>query len=253
MSEESSSQSYTRRVIEAHTIQSSHLNEERTMKVFLPPGYEEDSSRLYPVMYCHDGLEFFTHGRIATIATQMMGEGKLSPIIIVGIAVQLSTRVEDYSPNGGRHEAYTKFVTEECMPFIEERYRVLGDLRNRWMAGISLGAAATLSMQMQRPDLFHQLLLFSGAFYEYSQQTVELTASMEDVTAYMIVGEQETEVKTSMGPYDFLALNRSMRELLEDRGANLSYREAEGTHIWGFWQRELPAALAFVQQTMSMS
>jgi S-formylglutathione hydrolase FrmB len=34
--------------------------------------------------------------------------------------------------------------------------------------------------------------------------------------------------------------------LLRIRGAKVRYEEAPGTHIWGFWQRQIPNALEWV-------
>lgn len=243
---------YTQRVIEAHTLQSTHLGEERTVKVFLPPGYDKNGIERYPVMYCHDGLEFFTHGRVATIATERIAEGHLRPMFIVGIAVNKQTRTDDYGPDGRRHDAYCRFVTEEVIPFIESHYRIERDAQHRWMAGISLGAAATLSIHLQHPHLIQRTLLFSGAFYETSRASVRAADNLSALHTYLIVGRQETEVEISGGKtYDFYRANQTTRNLLEERGATVRYKEADGKHIWGFWQRELPDALDFVEETMS--
>ncbi|QSO50274.1 esterase family protein [Alicyclobacillus curvatus] len=241
---------YTRRVIETHTLQSAHLNEDRTLKIYLPPGYEENPEARYPIVYCHDGLEFFTHGRIATICNKLIDEGQLEPLFIVGIEVHKQTRNDDYGPDGSRHDAYTKFVAEECVPFVETHYRVHGDISKRFMAGISLGAAASLSLHLRYPNLFDRLLLFSGAFYETSRERVRGLESMNHLTAYMVVGRQETSVDTALGAYDFYRANQVMRDLLLERGADVTYKEGDGTHIWGFWQKELPDALSFLQRKL---
>jgi enterochelin esterase-like enzyme len=236
---------YTKRKIEAHNVYSSHLSEERTIKVYLPPGYDAATS-VYPVMYCHDGLEFFTHGRIATLANQLIAEGRLRPIVIVGIAVQMKTRRDDYDPFGQRHDAYARFVLEECVPFVEERYAVGRDVETRFMAGISLGASATLSIHLKAPHMFRKLLLFSGAFYDNVQELVKSVPNLSDLAAYMVVGQDETAVETPYGASDFYHLNHRMRDLLTVRGAKIRYTEAPGKHIWGFWQSQIPDALEWV-------
>ncbi|MCL6452019.1 MAG: esterase family protein [Alicyclobacillus sp.] len=238
---------YAKRVIEAHTVQSAHLGEERTIKVCLPAGYDPSATRPYPVLYCHDGLEFFTHGRIATIANQMAEQGRLDPLVIVGMAVNKQTRNEDYDPSGSRHAAYVRFVLEECVPLIEGRYRVRTDTDGRWMAGISLGGSAALSIHLSHPQAFRRLLLFSGAFYPFITEEVRRQTTLSNLQAYQLVGRQETEVETATGTYDFCEANRTMHRLLVERGARITWKESDGTHIWGFWQRELPEALAYLQ------
>jgi enterochelin esterase-like enzyme len=241
--------SYTHRVIEAHNLYSAHLSEERTIKVYLPPDY--DANRAYPVVYCHDGMEFFTHGRIATIANKLIAEGRLEPLFIVGIAVKKSTRTEDYAPTGERHVEYVKFVVDECMPFVEKKYSVMADVNHRFMAGISLGAAATMSIHLRYPELFSRLLLFSGAFYDEVRDTLKKQMQLRELHAFMTVGRQETSVETPQGPYDFYRANQHVRDILRLRQAKVAYQEANGTHIWGFWQTQLPDALSWLQTELA--
>jgi enterochelin esterase-like enzyme len=239
---------YTKRVIEGHELFSTHLREGRTIKVYLPPGYSSDVR--YPVLYCHDGGEFFTHGRIATIANQLIMEGKLRPLVIVGIAVQKVTRTDDYAIEGNRHDAYLRFVADECVPFVEDRYSVHRDSPHRFMAGISLGAVASLSLYLRDPEMFSRLLLFSGAYYEAVQETLRAHPSFAGLRAWMVVGRQETAVETAMGTYDFYHANHAVRDLLRVRGAEIDYHEDDGTHIWGFWQKQLPGALAWLNRQL---
>jgi len=235
----------TTRVIEAHQIYSSQLTENRTVKVFLPSGYDPNLS--YPVIYCHDGLEFFTHGRIATIAQQMMDQGQLQPLIIVGIAVKLSTRRDDYAPEGERVDAYMRFVVDEVLPFIEGRYAVRTDVDGRFMAGISLGAAVTLKLYLAYPQLFVQLILFSGAYYDVLQTEVAGLQELPGLSAYMVVGTEETAIETPQGCFDFFQLNQDMRARFEERGATVRYEQGVGKHIWGFWQSYMHSALSWMQ------
>ncbi|MCL6631381.1 MAG: esterase family protein [Alicyclobacillus herbarius] len=245
MSQSASSQ----RVIESHEIYSSHLCEDRTIKVCLPPGYSREEA--YPVLFCHDGNEFITHGRIATIACERMTSGELSPLVIVCMAMNKRLRSADYDISGDRHEAYSRFVLEECIPYIEEEYAIAPDKGKWFMAGISLGAAASLSIHLQRPDVFSQLLLFSGAFYPPLQAKVAETHDLSKLAGYMLVGRQETAVETKEhGTLNFYEFNRQMHTLLTERGAVMNYHEADGTHIWGFWQKHLPEALAWLEQRL---
>lgn len=59
----------------------------------------------------------------------------------------------------------------------------------------------------------------------------------------MLIGTEETHVETHLGTFDFIDWNRRVKDLLEQKITNLTYLEKEGTHIWGFWQKELPEGL----------
>ncbi|KYP81562.1 alpha/beta hydrolase [Ferroacidibacillus organovorans] len=232
------------RKVVSHTITSQALNEARDLKVYIPPDGEDTK---HPILYCHDGREFFTHGRIATIAHRLITSGQLQPMYIVGMAVNPAHRTDDYAYHGVRSAAYGEFVLNECVPFIENLYAI--DQTSRYMAGVSLGAAATLRIVAHDDEAFTKMLLFSGAFYEDVLRAIDRNALLLSSGAYwMCVGEQETEVKTPTGTYDFLEASRVAASRLRAQGANVTYREAPGQHLWGFWQSQLPDALTWLNK-----
>lgn len=232
------------RKVVSHTVASQALHEARDLKVYIPPGGENAK---YPVLYCHDGREFFTHGRIATIAHRLITSGQLQPMYIVGMAVNPAHRTDDYAYHGKRGAAYDEFVLNECVPFIEDLYPV--DQEERYMAGVSLGAAATLRIFASDDEAFSNMLLFSGAFYEDVLHAIDREALLFSSAAYwMCVGEQETEVNTPSGTYNFLAASRDAATRLRAIHANVTYREAPGQHLWGFWQSQLPDALVWLNK-----
>nr|NNM91342.1 esterase family protein [Bacilli bacterium] len=232
----------TPRRIEVYKLFSNHLDEERDLKVYLPPNYDREIA--YPVLYCHDGLEFFTYGRIATLATELIEQRVVPPFIIVGIAVSTKARTEEYSLHGSRHEAFLPFLYEECIPFIEQRLRI--DPTHRFMAGISLGAIVTLHFAERYPAMLSRLLLFSTAFRQDSITWLQHAALNVETALFMLIGEQEDQAQTPIGVFDFLTTNREAVTMLRARGIAVDYREEQGTHSWGFWQQHIQDALRFL-------
>lgn len=235
----------TSRTILSHTLYSTHLAENRTIKLVLPAhpaGHEP-----LPVIYCHDGGEFLTHGRLATLATSLIQQGNIRPMAIVAISVNKAMRTADYAPDGPRNAAYNRFVVEECLPWVEQHAPVARDARRRFMAGVSLGATASMTLHLQHPALFSQLLLFSGAFYDEALERIQTVPFLDDLHAWMLVGSAETNVVTPRGHYNFYRLNQRAHALLTDRLADVAYMEAHGNHVWGFWQKYIPDALQWVE------
>ncbi|MEK3735383.1 MULTISPECIES: esterase family protein [Paenibacillus] len=232
-----------KRTIVKEVIHSRHLQEDRTLRIYLPPGYNEVLS--YPVVYCQDGEEFFNFGRIATWANQLILEEGYEPFIIVGVEVNTKVRTEEYAPFGSRFDAYLSCFAEEIIPFIEEKYPVRRDASERVLAGDSLGGSVSVHLALQYPELFTRVISLSGAFYEKSQSMISIHSDLSWLDVYMIVGLQEDSYATDTGVYNFVELNRTTRDLFEERGATVSYSEKDGRHIWGFWQKELPDALRY--------
>lgn len=230
------------RKIESHVIQSEYLQEERTVKVFVPHSYQPRQP--LPIVYCHDGLEFFTHGRIATLANELMVAGEIPPFLIAGIAVNLEHRREDYSMDGVRHNAYRQFVMDEVVPKLDAAYAV--DDSQRLMAGISLGAVASLSFMLTYPQYFHTMILFSGAYFPQVQNRLQEEMDLSRLHAYLFIGDEERQAKTPSGVYDFYQYNEQMRDILLDHGAEIDFHIGSGNHIWGVWQKALPDALRWL-------
>ncbi|MGG4341830.1 alpha/beta hydrolase [Paenibacillus lautus] len=232
-----------KRTIVKEVIESKFLQENRTLRIYLPPGYNEILS--YPVVYCQDGEEFFNFGRIATWANQLILEEGVEPFIIVGVEVNTKVRTEEYAPFGNRFDAYLSCFAEEIIPFVEQKYPVRKEPAERVLAGDSLGGSVSVHLALRYPHLFTRIISLSGAFYEKSQNMIREERDLSWLDIYMIVGLQEDNYATDTGVYNFVELNRSTKALLEERGATISYFEKDGRHLWGFWQKELPAALMY--------
>lgn len=129
---------FLKRTIVKETLWSKHLQEERKLRIYLPPGYNEVLS--YPVVYCQDGEEFFNFGRIATLAGRLIIEEDVEPFIIVGVEVNVAVRTQEYAPFGSRFKQYLSCFSEEIIPFIEQKYPVRRTPDERILAGDSLGA-----------------------------------------------------------------------------------------------------------------
>lgn len=130
---------FLKRTIVKHTLWSDSLGEDRKLRVYLPPGYNELLS--YPVVYCQDGEEFFNFGRIATIAGRLILEEGAEPFIIVGVEVNVAVRTQEYAPFGTRFDQYLTCFAEEIIPYIEQNYPARRTPSERIIAGDSLGEA----------------------------------------------------------------------------------------------------------------
>ncbi|WP_141501302.1 alpha/beta hydrolase [Paenibacillus luteus] len=235
---------YLKRTIVKETVPSRYLPEEsRNLRIFLPPGYNEVLS--YPVVYCQDGEDFFNFGRIATTATKLILDEGLEPFIIVGVDVDKKIRTDEYAPDGNRHANYIRFFAEELIPFVEERYSVRNDPEHRLLAGDSLGGSVSLHLALTYPKLFTRVMSLSGAYYGVSQNIISEAGDLSWLNIYMIVGLQEDAYETDRGVFDFVALNRNAKALLEHNQATVFYEEKDGKHQWGFWQKELDRALSY--------
>ncbi|MEZ6190531.1 MAG: alpha/beta hydrolase-fold protein [Phycisphaerales bacterium] len=142
------------------------LNNDRTLLVYLPPGYapgDADDDRRYPVLYMHDGQNIFDAGTsfagvewgVDEAAERLIATGTIEPIIIVGI-YNNADRMTEYTPrpDGDKGDAYARFVVEEVKPFIDRTYRTDPSREKTGVAGSSLGGLISLYMVGAHADTF---------------------------------------------------------------------------------------------------
>ncbi len=143
------------------------LSNTRTIFVWLPPGYDADPARRYPVAYFQDGQNVFDAAASANgewhadeTVDRLIRERKLPPMILVAIA-NTSDRMNEYTPVkderlkiGGKGALYARFVVEELKPFIDTTYRTRPGRQNTAVIGSSLGGLIAMEMTLNHPEVF---------------------------------------------------------------------------------------------------
>ncbi len=153
---------------------------EREISVYLPPGYEEERSREYPLLILQDGQNLFdpetsfVRGhtwRIAESADEAIIAGEVEPLLIAGIGNAGERRMAEYTPSrdwklgGGEAGWYGDMVTREVLPFLRERYRVRSDRDATGLGGSSLGGLVSLWLGLRFPETFGKLAVLSPSVW----------------------------------------------------------------------------------------
>src|SRR5262245_22838854 len=90
---------------------SRYLARRRTLIVYLPPGYDADAPRRYPVLYLQDGQNVFdaatsfagVEWQADETAERLIRGGQLAPVILVGV-YNTEDRIAEYTPWPDRKE-----------------------------------------------------------------------------------------------------------------------------------------------------
>jgi S-formylglutathione hydrolase FrmB len=165
---------------------------QRPLLVYLPPGYDEDRGRQYPVIYVtpgyggHAGMWF---NRAAfrqpypELVDVLFASGEVPPAIVVFADGWTSYGGSQFlnSPATGRYHSY---LCDEIVPFIDARYRTLADRDYRALAGKSTGGYCAMVTSMLRPDLFGALASHAGdALFEvgYRSELIRRARLLRDL------------------------------------------------------------------------
>ena len=164
------------------TLRSEVLEEERTLKVHLPQGYESATGH-YPVLILLDGPRHFHH--VTGVTEFLAANFKALPVIVVGVANTNRTRdltpptetPEDstFAGNGGA-DHFLEFMEMELLPYIDANYRTTP---YRILVGHSFGGLFAFHALVTRPDLFEAYVAVDPSLWWNNG------APLEDFKAYL--------------------------------------------------------------------
>ncbi len=137
-------------------------------RVFLPPGYYENTLKKYPVLYMHDGHNLFfkkeaflgSSWRADEVLGMLDKMNAIEEVIVVGI--HPNERMQEYTLPG--YEDYGRFLVEKLKPLIDGKYRTLTGPMDTAVMGSSLGGVVSFYLGWQWPDVFGKLACLSSTF-----------------------------------------------------------------------------------------
>lgn len=142
----------------------------RTLAVYLPPGYQDDPDRRYPVIWV---LASFTSWgerlfnlqawdeNIVERMDRLIGEGTCQPALMAFPDAFTRYGGSQYinSTATGRYEDY---IVGELVPLVDAHFRTLAARDHRAVMGHSSGGYGALTLAMRHPDVFGAAACHSG-------------------------------------------------------------------------------------------
>jgi enterochelin esterase-like enzyme len=134
----------------------------RPLVVYTPPGYAQNTTEKYPVLYLFHGSTdteetWFKVGRVNLILDNLIVQGKAKPMII---AMPYGNPFPQLDPFKNDSIDIQELI-DDLIPFIEHKYRVIDNQEQRAVAGFSRGGRRTLRAGILHSDLFAWACAFS--------------------------------------------------------------------------------------------
>ena len=173
----------------------------RRIFIYTPPGYDQNASARFPVLYLQHGMGedetgWHVQGHVASILDNLIAEGKAKPFLVVmengsntsaagaqpagassgrGAAPAAAPATNPAAARGGRGggfnaSGFERIIIDDLIPFIDSNYRTMTDQPHRAMAGLSMGGMQSKQITSAHLETFSHIGLFSGG-----------TFSMDDV------------------------------------------------------------------------
>ncbi|MES2150606.1 MAG: alpha/beta hydrolase-fold protein [Pseudomonadota bacterium] len=232
---------------------SPQLHNSRALRIYLPPSYEENPGKRYPVLYMHDGQNLFDAATaaygvewgVAKTVNRLVATGKMDEVIVVGID-NTSERIAEYTPccdpkyGGGRLADYEAFIVDTVKPYVDRELRTLAGRENTAIMGSSLGGIASLAIAQHHPELFSKAGGVSSSLWWNNRALVNKLPARVAVKFYLDAGTRGDGLEETM----------LMRDALLRQGyhqdVDLLYYAAEGaSHNETSWAARVDKPLSW--------
>jgi S-formylglutathione hydrolase FrmB len=242
--------------------------------ISLPPSYEREPGRRYPLLIFLHGLfndhrDWEQRGMQARLE-ELRAAGKVGEFIVA-----VPDGANSFYLNGKDGTRYEDAIVNDFIAFVDKTYRTTASPRGRAIEGISMGGFGALLIAFKHPQKFAAVAAHSAALFEelpkppanpsdgrgrfryelaaklfgapfdmhYFQENSPLhlaktnAAKLKHLKIYFDVGEHDR--------YGFDAGNRQLSALLTAAGIKHEFHSAPGEHGWSFLLSRSTEALTF--------
>lgn len=142
----------------------------RGVRVYLPPGYDENTLKRYPVLYVHDGANVFfpdeafsgVEWQLDETLDRLDAASIVDRVVVVALHPTPDRREAEYTAAGW--DGYAADLREVVVPGVDAAFRTLPEPRHRAVMGSSLGGVVSLWLAWAHADVFGKAACLSSSF-----------------------------------------------------------------------------------------
>lgn len=241
--------------IQIRTYTSTPLRRLRKLYVYVPPQYDTEPTRKFPVLYLRHGsgdneANWSEDGRAGVILENLLAQGKAVPMLIV-----MPNGDTDGTWAGGSGPEAMKVLGQELMsdimPLIEQKYRTLPGRENRAITGLSMGGGQAFTIGLRNLKEFAWVGEFSSGLVSDNQFRLEqhLPGFLDQPKT---INQQLRLLFLSCGTEDPRYNGQlNLTDVLKQHGIEYVWYSTPGAHEWKVWRHSLAEFLQRVFQPRS--
>jgi S-formylglutathione hydrolase FrmB len=261
--------------VEYTTFRSDSLGTDVRCAISLPPSYERETSRRYPLVVFLHGLfndERDWEGRgIQAKVDELRAAGKIGEFIVA-----IPFGASSFYLNGKDGTRYEDAIVKDFVPWVDAKYRTTGKPAQRAISGISMGGFGALVIAFKHPEMFSAVATHCAAVFEelpkapasasdqrgtyryqiaskifgappdaeffHANNPIDLAvanaAKIKALGIYFDVGEQDR--------YGFAGGNRNLDAAMTKAGVDHVFNIGPGDHGWAFMLSRADASFPFL-------
>lgn len=148
------------------TLQSTNLEQLRTIHIYTPPSYDATLAAKYPVTVFNDGDGYIDYCDVKNILDYLIAENRIQPNIAVFI--DPINRAAEYVDTD--IDKYSAFIIDELLPFIDLNYNASQLPENRAVIGFSYSGHFSTYISFNNPDVFGLCAAQSPSYWVNNKQ-----------------------------------------------------------------------------------
>jgi len=212
--------------LKTKTVKSQYLSEPREITVYSPKIINSET----PIIYFTDGSNVNTY---APYLDYLISADKIMPIQLVGIHSSSSNRYEEYIKGDGDNELFSKhehFIYEDVMKKIEKEIPNWDG--QRYIYGVSNGAAFCMYAGINKPKLFEEIIAFSTADY--------ISPIAQMINPIEFEYKKYPKFYMGAGKYETSIFNDNLKFIaqMKDNGLEVNFKEFIAGHDYNTWLYE---------------
>jgi len=228
----------------------------RDWAVYVPAQYDPKSPAA--LMVFQDGMRFANptgRWRVPVVFDNLIARGEMPPTIAVFLNPghdQRKPRRGNKSSNRGFEydslgDLYSRFLTEEVLPVVQEKYNVSDDPKMRAIGGSSSGGICAFTAAWERPDVFGKVYSSVGSFTNLRGGNAYpgLVRKTEPKPIRVYMADTSGDVDNAFGSWPWA--NQRMASALQYMGYDLRFDWAEGyAHNADYGGSRFPEAMKWL-------
>lgn len=219
------------------------LGNAREVAVYLPPGVDAKAAGTV-LLLLFDGPDYLgPRAPVPLMLDRLTGDGRLPPTMAVFIGnPNAEARARELPANPD----FAAMLADELLPWLTERTGVRPRPGRTALAGSSYGGLAAVTAALARPERFGNALSISGSFWwhpadaptDRPEYVAKRVASRErrPVRLFLSAGLFESTIDGEIG---ILESSRHLRDVMEAKGYNVTYRDYAAGHDYFAWRGAL--------------
>jgi len=178
---------------------------ERSVTIYLPPGYETAPDKRYPVLYLLHGIadndQNWTrawakgndgYATISEIMNKGISEKRFGEIIVV-MPGQRTKAFGSFYVNSSATGNWEDFTVKDLVGFVDGKYRTLAKASSRGIAGHSMGGYGALTLGMKHPEVFSVVYGMNAAVVGWG---ADLTVNSPNFSSILKIKSVDELMKT---------------------------------------------------------